>query len=224
MLGVVACGGGGGSKEAQLCAKARDLCGKDVVEASCEADVRELAKPMGKQYGTTLACGIDAGSCAELAGCLVGGGAAVFKQFTKDFEKGFDKMVDKDAPAKSKDPNSKDPNPKDPKAKPKRPRFDHDDFPAFENRGGAALLAGCATYAAESESVNGDQKIHATWSGCRDRVRRELWCKTFIDDLKCDCNEDGDTKWFFDATIESLADRAEAERLAIANCRMGFGN
>lgn len=217
LLGVVACGGGDGSKEAKLCAKAREVCGKDLVESSCESDVRELKKPMGKQYDPTLDCGIAAGTCAEFAGCMVGGGAAVFKQFTRDFEKGFDKMVDKDRP-------SKDPVPKTRPPSTKRPSFDHDDFPALENRDGAALLASCTKYEAQSESVNGDQKIHATWSGCRDRVQRELWCKTFIDDLKCDCNEDGDTKWFFDATLDSLADRAEAERLAIAHCRMGFGN
>jgi hypothetical protein len=42
-------------------------------------------------------------------------------------------------------------------------------------------------------------KTSAVWSECPDKVRREVRCAPFIDDLKCDCYEDGVRKWFFSA-------------------------
>jgi hypothetical protein len=62
-------------------------------------------------------------------------------------------------------------------------------------------------------------KLSASWTGCPDKVRREITCATFIDDLKCDCMEDGVNKTFFHAKDPPLAVRAAATRVANANCR-----
>jgi hypothetical protein len=61
--------------------------------------------------------------------------------------------------------------------------------------------------------------LTATWTGCPDKVRREIKCATFIDDLKCDCYEDGAQKTFFHAKDPPLSNRTDATRVANANCR-----
>ena len=61
-------------------------------------------------------------------------------------------------------------------------------------------------------------KMSAQWTGCPDKVRREVKCAPFIDELKCDCYEDGASKWFFNAKDPPLATRADATRVANANC------
>jgi hypothetical protein len=60
--------------------------------------------------------------------------------------------------------------------------------------------------------------LSAAWSECPDKTRREVKCATFIDDLKCDCLEDGVRKTFFMAKDPPLSLRADATRVANANC------
>ncbi len=62
-------------------------------------------------------------------------------------------------------------------------------------------------------------KVSAVWSECPDKVRREVRCAPFIDDLKCDCYEDGVSKWFFSAKDPPLSNREDATRVANKNCR-----
>lgn len=61
-------------------------------------------------------------------------------------------------------------------------------------------------------------KLSAVWSDCPDKVRREIKCAMFIDDLKCDCLEDGAQKWFFSAKDPPLLTRVDATRVANNNC------
>lgn len=42
-------------------------------------------------------------------------------------------------------------------------------------------------------------ELDARWDGCDDHVKRELQCKTFMDELECNCLEDGVEKWSFTA-------------------------
>lgn len=60
--------------------------------------------------------------------------------------------------------------------------------------------------------------LNASWTGCPDKVKREIKCATFVNDLKCDCYEDGVEKWFFNAKDPPLSNRADATRVANANC------
>lgn len=60
--------------------------------------------------------------------------------------------------------------------------------------------------------------MSAAWTECPDKVRREVRCAPFIDELKCDCYEDGVSKWFFNAKDPPLASRDDATRVANANC------
>ena len=61
--------------------------------------------------------------------------------------------------------------------------------------------------------------MSAVWTGCPDKVRREVTCAPFIDDLKCDCFEDGARHKWFHAKDPPLSEREDATRVANANCR-----
>jgi hypothetical protein len=73
---------------------------------------------------------------------------------------------------------------------------------------------------AACKSFHGEQ-LAARWDDCTDHVRREVVCETFIDDLKCECREDGVEKWSFHAKDPPLSAREGATRVARANCKMG---
>ena len=62
-------------------------------------------------------------------------------------------------------------------------------------------------------------KMTATWTECPDKVRRQVKCSTFIDQLRCDCYEDGVMKHFFMAKDPPMETREDATRVANANCR-----
>jgi len=79
---------------------------------------------------------------------------------------------------------------------------------------GAAL--DCATFRSDARS--------ATWSGCSDRIVRSVACDKFIDDYKCDCIEDGSSRWFFHVrTLPDFTNAAALGKLATASCEMSFG-
>lgn len=61
--------------------------------------------------------------------------------------------------------------------------------------------------------------LSARWTDCPDQKKREVACATFIDDLKCECYEDGVSKHWFFAKDPPLATRADATRVANASCR-----
>ncbi|MFO0611236.1 MAG: hypothetical protein U0414_01515 [Polyangiaceae bacterium] len=96
---------------------------------------------------------------------------------------------------------------------------------------GVALLAtfalttsACFLFGKKSPACTDFQggKLSATWSGCPDGVKREVKCEMFVGSLKCDCYEDGVNKWFFQAKDPPLEDRADATRVANANCHWGL--
>lgn len=60
--------------------------------------------------------------------------------------------------------------------------------------------------------------LNASWSQCPDKVQRQVSCYPFVQDLHCDCIEDGAKTWFFTATNPPLASREDATRVANANC------
>lgn len=61
-------------------------------------------------------------------------------------------------------------------------------------------------------------KMTATWTRCPDKIKREIRCATFVNDLKCDCYEDGVSKDWFKGSDPALATRESATRIANANC------
>ena len=60
--------------------------------------------------------------------------------------------------------------------------------------------------------------LNASWTECPDKVQRQVACYPFVQDLHCDCLEDGAKKWFFTATTPPLSTREDATRVANANC------
>jgi hypothetical protein len=57
---------------------------------------------------------------------------------------------------------------------------------------------------------------------CPDKSKREVKCAMFVDKLKCDCLVDGAEKTFFFGDHPLLSNRADATRVANANCHWGL--
>jgi hypothetical protein len=186
--------GCGKGKEQRVCEHGAKLCDDADELSSCSAKLKDLKDVMGDSYGNSLDCALDANSCPEFVGCFIGGIGAGIEAFGKQFEHGVDKVMKKHDGSKSERHRSRD----------------RDD----DRAGG--VLDDCKTFA------TGDRS--ARWDGCADHVRRELACEKFIDDLKCDCREDGVETWSFHASDPPLDSREAATRVAKANCKMGFGN
>ena len=236
---VGACGGNNADKAQALCAHLEKRCGADAIEPSCAKDVAELAEPMGESYGKTIDCGIAAASCPEIIGCFAGGLGATVDRWKSQFDKGVDKMRDQpDKPGVKPDPKRPPDSGKpiagwdDPKSGKGRD-FDNV-LEDIESRMEKALdsdpfkkrdvLSKCTTFKGENATIDGDQRVRAGWAGCPDNIERVVRCATFVGTLKCDCLEDGVKKWFFSAESPRLDDRAAAERIALANCAMSFGD
>jgi hypothetical protein len=188
LIGALTLGCRGKPTAARACQHAAALCGVDD-DGDCAEGLRELESTLGESYQPLLTCAVEARSCPEVAGCLVGGAERVGDRIERQFGLGRDRM---------------------------RP---HPDGTSTRPRGagrGDDVLASCDDFTAGNN--------HAQWDGCADHVRREVVCAPFIDDLKCDCLEDGAKTWFFHARNPPLANRADATRVARANCEMGFGN
>jgi hypothetical protein len=193
-LAIAAAVGCSASRERRVCEHGRTLCDADAGDlATCPAQLDELRDSLGDAYGRTLDCGLTARSCAEFAGCFMGGLGAAAHDVERDLERGVDRVMRDDPDL----PRDRDPDP-DP---PRHRDADPDRCTAFE----------------------GD-RLHASWDGCADHVRREIACKDFAGRLECDCLEDGAETWFFGADHPALDRRDRATRLARSNCRMGFGN
>jgi hypothetical protein len=93
---LAGCGGDSHDRTGKLCAKAKDLCGKD----SCptDAELADAEKKLGKEVVTTyMECAAAADSCAEMTGCAMGlvGGAMgeMMEGMGKGMQKQFDEQV-----------------------------------------------------------------------------------------------------------------------------------
>jgi len=93
VLAVTACGG---SKEKRVCSHGAELCGAKGEEAKCASDLRDIKDALGDAYGKTLDCGLEAKSCAEFAGCFVGGLGKGLDKLEHDFDRGVDKVMGSD--------------------------------------------------------------------------------------------------------------------------------
>lgn len=74
------------------------------------------------------------------------------------------------------------------------------------------------TRAAACTSFTGGTQS-AVWTGCPDKIKREVACEFFVRDLKCDCYEDSVQTTFFSAKDPDLTSRESATRIANRNCR-----
>jgi hypothetical protein len=173
-------------KEQRVCEHGAKLCDAADELPDCATKLKDLKDVMGDAYGKSLDCAQEAKSCAEFAGCFVGGLGAGLEEFEKQFGRGVDKVMKKD-----------------------RHGGDH-------HGAASGVLDGCKSF------ESGDKSAH--WFDCEDGVRRDVVCEKFIDDLRCDCREDGVHTWSFHATDPPLDARDSATRIASANCKMGFGN
>jgi hypothetical protein len=203
LLTLGGCGHKATVTAAAACKHAASLCEVDD-DSDCAEALRALEPTLADSYQPLLTCAVEARSCPEVAGCLVGGAERVGDRVERQFGGGRDKMrghhesttttVEEDSWSHHEEHHSG--------ASPAR---------------GADVLATCRDFS------SGDRG--ARWDGCADHVRRELTCKPFMDDeLSCTCLEDGVHRWAFSARNPPLASRDDASRVARANCHMGFGN
>jgi hypothetical protein len=97
VIALAGCGGGhGGQKEQRVCAHGADLCDAKGGESTCMDQVHDLEQTLGDAYGKTLDCGLEANSCAEFAGCFIGGLGKSFEDTGRDLGKGVDKVMGHD--------------------------------------------------------------------------------------------------------------------------------
>lgn len=94
---VLVLGGCGSSRERAYCERLTTLCADETTTAQdvteCSAELPELKALVGAEtYDRFLGCGIAAGSCLELVGCMSGAMATVGEQAIDELERGFDKM------------------------------------------------------------------------------------------------------------------------------------
>jgi hypothetical protein len=94
MVFAIAAGCGSGADAHDVCAHGGKLCDAPRDEiAKCEKQIAGLKKDLGDHYGKAMSCAREADSCAEFAGCFVGGlGGAlgdVMQQFGEGMRKGM---------------------------------------------------------------------------------------------------------------------------------------
>jgi len=95
---ALAWGGCGGSRqERAYCERLGTLCTDEPMSAKevaeCSAELADTRAALGAEaYDRLLGCGIAAGSCMEILGCM-GGAVAILGEHTLDeLERGFEKM------------------------------------------------------------------------------------------------------------------------------------
>jgi hypothetical protein len=89
---VAACGSDAGADARDVCARGGKLCDAPRDEiAKCEKQVADLKKDLGDHYGKTMSCAREAKSCAEFAGCFVGGLGGELGDVLQDFGEGMRK-------------------------------------------------------------------------------------------------------------------------------------
>jgi len=82
------------------------------------------------------------------------------------------------------------------------------------------LLEQCGSF----QSSTHGSRATATWTGCPDSVVRKIECKPFVHEVRCECLEDGVSRWFFTAPELPNFSTDTANRIGSTSCRMGFGN
>jgi hypothetical protein len=207
LLAIGGCGRKATVTAAAACTHAASLCEVDD-DSDCAEALRALEPTLGDSYRPLLTCAVEAKSCPEVAGCLVGGAERVGDRIERQFGRGRDKMRshDEDRHTTVEDDS----------------RSHHEEHHTGAGTStaparGGDVLATCRDFS------SGD--LGARWDGCADHVRRELTCKPFMDgEVSCKCFEDGVHRWGFSARNPPLASRDDASRVARANCHMGFGN
>jgi hypothetical protein len=240
MMATCACGfsfswacGGGKSKEAQVCERGNDLCSDDVNVRECADQLRGLKKMVGDgTYPQLLTCGARSKSCPEFLGCFVGSFAGMGKEFERGFKqtaggsddesdrgthRDLDPRRDTDSDHHTDSAHQTDSD--------HRTESDHhaDSWSTHtESHSSTTHNAGDDNPQTVTCAKFEGQPRDAKWNGCSDKVRREVVCEPFVDELRCACVADGVETWHFTARDPQLQDKDEATRVARANCAMGF--